>query len=128
MVSQSGFASGVGGFGNLQADANSGCDQDFYGLTNDHNVLSNVSGVPKSFWTAKLGASYTVKAILFIENEFAYSPLTYSPSWLLTYQITLGDNSDGFNNPVCVALGTIKKGGWGNCGLTGQYLSVISTT
>ena len=124
-VSQSNFASFTN-FGSLQNDANSGCDQDLYG--SNYNVLTSVSDLPKSYWTAKFDSLKTVSAILIIENQYSYTPNPYYSSWLSTYHITLGNDPDGFNNPVCIALEVIMKGGWFTCGLTGQYLSIISTT
>jgi hypothetical protein len=108
---------------------------DFYGLTNDHNVFTDGSctydTTVRSFWTVNLGASLSINAILFIENESDYIASNndpYAHSWLLSYTITLGASSTGLSNTVCVALGTITKGGWFPCGGTGQYLSINSTT
>jgi len=65
-------------FGNLQRDAKSGCDLDFYGYDNTKNVFTQKAGTNDSkFWRAKFSNSKFVSTILLIENTHNYSPNDY---------------------------------------------------
>ena len=65
-------------YNSLQADANSGCDLDFYGHDNSKNVFTQKAGTGGSkFWRAKFSSSKFVATILLIENTHNYSPNDY---------------------------------------------------
>lgn len=123
-VAQSSFANY---WGNLQTDANSGCDLDFFSDTNADNVLTKSTSAI-NFWRAKFNESKLVQTILLIQNTHTYVGGDYSNNWLKTYKITVGNDLNGDANAVCVAENTIWSGGWFDCGKTGRYLSIISST